>query len=155
MIILKKVVIVLGIVFSILLINNNKEELIIIPNEAIRVRVIANSYDLSDINVKEQLKERVSGKLSDLLENSSNIKEARGIITNNMNFINNFVDKSLKELNYNSKYSINYGMNYFPSKIFKGIVYEKGLYQQVNKCFIDYLYGYCNRQLIRLQRRKC
>ena len=131
MIILKKVVIVLGIVFSILLINNNKEELIIIPNEAIRVRVIANSYDLSDINVKEQLKERVSGKLSDLLENSSNIKEARGIITNNMNFINNFVDKSLKELNYDSKYSINYGMNYFPSKIFKGIVYEKGLYESL------------------------
>ena len=66
-----------------------------------------------------------------MLENSSNIKEARGIITNNMNFINNFVDKSLKELNYNSKYSINYGMNYFPSKIFKGIVYEKGLYESL------------------------
>ena len=36
---------------SVVLISKNKEEYILIPNEAIRVRVIANSDNINDIRV--------------------------------------------------------------------------------------------------------
>ena len=116
---------------SIILISNKKEDYIMIPNEAIRVRVIANSNNNYDINIKEQLKDKLNIELDKLLNNASSIYDVRKIINNNLSFINNYVSKSLKELNYDKKYSINYGMNYFPEKIFKGIKYNSGLYESL------------------------
>ena len=116
---------------SLLLIFNNKEEYILIPNEAIRVRVIANSNNEEDIQVKERLKDKLNKELQDILKNITNINEARKKISSSLDFINNFVDKSLKELNYDKKYSINYGLNYFPEKVFKGLVYSEGLYESL------------------------
>ena len=116
---------------SILLIINNKEEYILIPNEAIRVRVIANSDNEKDIKVKENIKDKLNIELDKLLIKVNDIEEARIKINNNLDFINTFVDKSLKELNYNLDYSVNYGLNYFPQKEFKGIIYNDGLYESL------------------------
>ena len=33
--------------------------------------------------------------------------------------------------NYNLPYSINFGLNYFPEKEYKGIVYEEGYYESL------------------------
>ena len=116
---------------SLLLIYNNKEEYLIIPSEAIRVRVIANSNKKEDIEIKEQLKDKLNIELRKILLNITNISEAREKINDNLDFINKFVDKSLNELNYDNNYSINYGLNYFPEKVFKGLVYSEGLYESL------------------------
>ena len=116
---------------SIFFIINNKEEYILIPNEAIRVRIIANSDTNKDIIIKEELKEKLNIELQQLLEKSKSINETRIIINNNLDFINSFVDKTLKELNYDKYFSINYGMNYFPEKEFKGVLYNSGLYESL------------------------
>lgn len=115
----------------IVLISNNKEEYLTIPNEAIRVRVIANSNSEYDLKIKEELKDKLNNELNILLEKTTNIDDARTIINNNLNYINNFVDKNLKELQYNNSFSINYGLNYFPEKVFKGVLYNSGLYESL------------------------
>lgn len=116
---------------AIVLLINKKEEYLIIPNEAIRVRVIANSNDEYDIKIKEELKDKLNIKINSLLNKALNISDARQIINSNLDFINSFVEKSLKELNYKTDYSINFGMNYFPKKIFKGVLYNSGLYESL------------------------
>ncbi len=113
------------------LIINNKEELILIPNEAIRIRVIANSNNKEDLEVKEQVKDVLNKKVEKLLKNVNTIEEVRKIINNNLEFINKTVEKKLNELNYNTSYSINYGLNYFPNKVFKGIKYDEGYYESL------------------------
>ena len=112
---------------SLLLVFNNKEDYILIPNEAIRVRVIANSNSEDDIIVKEEIKTYLNELLNNLLKNITDINDARKTIIDNNNFINNFVDKKLKELNCNSDFKVNYGMNYFPEKTYKVVVYQEGL----------------------------
>ena len=116
---------------SIILIANNKEEYILIPNEAIRVRVIANSNSDYDIKVKEELKDYINIKINKLINNITNIKEVRKIISNNLNNIHNYVDKKLKSMNYLKSFNINYGLNLFPEKEFKGIKYNSGLYESL------------------------
>lgn len=128
---LKKVIIILGIIMSIYLIYNNQEELILIPNEAIRVRVIANSNSEYDQNVKETLKDKLKIKYDSLLKKSTSIVETRKILNENIEELTTFVDKNLQKLNYNKDFNINYGLNYFPEKNFKGVKYPSGYYESL------------------------
>lgn len=116
---------------SIVLIINKKEEYILIPNEAIRVRVIANSDSDIDIKIKEKVKNDLNIELDKILSNINSLDEARKTINDNIKVINNSVDKSLKESLCNDTYSINYGLNYFPEKEFKGVKYDNGYYESL------------------------
>ena len=116
---------------TIILVSGGKEEYIIIPNEAIRIRVISNSNDQYDIEKKEELKNKLNEKIIKLLSSVDNINDAREIINNNLENINNFVDKTLKELNYTIDYNINYGYNFFPQKLFNDIIYNSGYYESL------------------------
>ncbi len=116
---------------SIYLIYNNQEELILIPNEAIRVRVIANSNSEYDQNVKETLKDKLKIKYDSLLKKSTSIVETRKILNENIEELTTFVDKNLQKLNYNKDFNINYGLNYFPEKNFKGVKYPSGYYESL------------------------
>ena len=116
---------------TIILVSGGKEEYIMIPNEAIRIRVISNSNDQYDIEKKEELKNKLNEKIIKLLSSVDNINDAREIINNNLENINNFVDKTLKELNYTIDYNINYGYNFFPQKLFNDIIYNSGYYESL------------------------
>ena len=116
---------------SMLLIMNNKEEYIYIPNEAIRVRVIANSNSEYDKRIKEKIKDELNNVVDYLTKNINNIVDIRKIINSNLNYIHNYVEKRLEEFNYNKNFTLNYGLNYFPDKIFKGIKYSDGLYESL------------------------
>lgn len=116
---------------SIVLINNNQEDLILIPNEAIRVRVIANSNDDEDIKIKEKLKDIININVEKILKNVKNITDARKKINSNLENIHKIVEKSLKEMKYDKTYNISYGLNYFPKKEFKGTIYDEGYYESL------------------------
>jgi len=127
---LKKITVVLAILM-IFILNDNQVESIIIPNEAIRVRVIANSNEDNDIEVKENVKKDVSEKIYGLLKNVRTIDEARKILQENIPEIDITVERSLKSQNYHKNYSVNYGLNYFPEKKFKGVTYSEGYYESL------------------------
>ena len=100
---------------------------IVIPKEAIRVRVIANSNSDYDQNIKND----VEDKMYNLLKDTRDINTARNIINNNLYNIDNSVEKTLKNNDYKLGYNINFGYNYFPSKEYKGIKYEEGMYESL------------------------
>lgn len=116
---------------TIVLINNNKEELIIIPNEAIRVRVIANSNKKEDIKEKEVIKDNLNTYMNKLLRNKNNYDEVRTTIKSNLNNINEVIENTIEDNNYNETYKVNYGLNLFPEKEFNGIIYPSGYYESL------------------------
>ena len=128
---MKRTILIIGIVMTIILILNNKEELILIPNEAIRIRVIANSNSTEDLSAKEEIKEDLNKFVEKILIGADSIEQARNKIENNLDLITNFVDKKIKDMNYNMNYNISYGYNYFPKKEFKGVLYNEGLYESL------------------------
>lgn len=102
-----------------------------IPDDALRIRVIANSNSDYDQEIKKIVKENIQYKLYELLKNTKGIDQARKIINNNLNDIDNNVKETLQLLNYELGYDINFGLNYFPSKEYKGITYDEGYYESL------------------------
>ncbi len=107
--------------------ENNSEKEIIIPTESIRFRVIANSNEEIDIASKQNLKDYMEDIVYDLIRNSTNKEEANKIIVDNFDYLNKKIYEYLKTDNY----SLDYGVNYFPRKIYKGVIYEEGMYDSL------------------------
>ena len=129
---MKKVMIIIAVIFVPLLFNKNiEEEMIIIPKDSFRIRIIANSNSLDDQYEKNIVKNNVQVYLIDILKNAKTKEDTKDIIKNNMDNINEIVESTLKELNSNNNYKIKLGNNYFPKKEYKGITYESGLYDSL------------------------
>ncbi len=116
---------------SIILVVNNKEEYIFIPQEAIRIRVIANSNSNEDIEIKEIVKNNLNIEINEILKDVKTINDARKVIKDNISNIKLDILKTLNSLGINIPFTVNYGMNFFPEKEFKGIKYENGYYESL------------------------
>ena len=121
---MKKIIIILFFIVVGLVLVNEKEN-ILIPDNAIRFRIIANSNSNEDQELKRTIKKDVEKELFTLLKDVNNINDAREIINNNLNKIDNIVKS------YNVSYDINYGNNYFPTKEYKGVTYDEGNYESL------------------------
>ena len=82
-----------------------KEQLI--PDDAIRIRVIANSNSDYDQNIKLKVKDTLQKDMYKLLENAKNVDEARSIINKNLYLVEKDIDKTLQKEEYPLPFSIN------------------------------------------------
>lgn len=128
---MKKILIVLVVLTMFLIYNEAKEKPIIIPDTAIRLRVIPNSNTSLDQNMKNQVKKYLEQDTYKKLENINSIDEARKIINNNLGNIDTSINNIFKENNYNMDYNINFGYNYFPEKEYKQVKYKEGYYESI------------------------
>lgn len=128
---MKKIVFILFFILLFFLAGNIGEAKVIIPDEAIRLRVIPNSNSEYDQNIKTKVKNNLQQNMTKLLKNSESIDEARQIINENLSIIDNDIKKLLDSEKYPLGYKINFGYNYFPKKEFKGVIYDEGYYESV------------------------
>ena len=124
MIILKKLIVILFLITLVVCVSKNESE-VLIPSDAIRFRIIANSNTLEDQSEKYLIKTEIEPVLSDILMSSNNHDDTKKLINENMYRLEEIIDK------HNIDYSINYGNNYFPEKTYKGIHYKEGNYESL------------------------
>lgn len=103
----------------------------IIPDEAIRVRIIANSNEDYDQSVKMKVKDIVTDDMYNLLKDTKDITSARTKIEKNISLLDDEISNYFNEINYNMSYDINFGYNFFPEKTYKGINYKAGNYESL------------------------
>lgn len=103
----------------------------IIPDDAIRIRIIANSDSEYDQNIKLKVKEQVEHDMYNILKNATELEEARNKIKENLDSVEKNIDKTLQDENYQLPFTVNFGLNYFPEKEFKGLKYKEGYYESV------------------------
>ena len=127
---MKKIILVLAIVLFIFTLNSKKDALII-PKEAIRFRVIANSDTKNDQNTKILIRNALNTQVKKDLSGQNSIEKTRNIIKNNLGNYTDLITSTMEENNIKSAFNINYGMNYFPEKIYKGVKYEEGYYESL------------------------
>ena len=75
------------------------------------------------------MKERLEKELFNILSTAKTTKESEILIKTNMNKIDKIVKEELAQENYS--YNIDYGMNYFPEKEYKGVKYKEGEYKSL------------------------
>ena len=126
-----KKIIVIALVLIIMFTLNNKQKELIIPSDAIRFRVIANSDSIEDQNTKLLVRDTIQTKMTSDLKETSNKEEAKTVLKNEIPSYENLVLNTLNKNNKENSFDINYGMNYFPEKVYKGVKYEEGYYESL------------------------
>ena len=126
---MKKFIIVLAIITTILVIN--KEEKVVIPKEAIRFRVIANSNKEEDQTLKKKVVNNLNSEIRKLTFLDTSLEKSRTNIKNTIPEFSEIIKETLEKNQSKETFTIDYGMNYFPEKEYKGIVYEEGEYESL------------------------
>ena len=128
---MKKILLLLSIISFIYIGLNYKEDDSIIPDEAIRFRVVANSNTVYDQNIKLQVRNTVQNEIFKLIKDSKSIDETRKILKEHQKELYDVTNNKLKELDYNKDFKIKYGFNHFPKKKYKGVTYKEGNYESL------------------------
>ena len=104
---------------------------IVIPDAAIRVRVIANSNSIRDQSMKMKVKEYIENTISRQLVSVSNVEEARDIIHEEISNLEIGIQDIFNKNDYLVSYVVHFGDNFFPEKEYKGVYYEAGAYESL------------------------
>jgi stage II sporulation protein R len=128
---MKKTLILFGGLIVLFWLIKTPGETIFIPKEAIRLRIIANSNSLYDQRIKNTVKEDLQIAIYETLKDTPNIEAAREVLRINLPHFDNTISKTLTKNNYEGVYSIELGNHHFPSKKYKGVVYDEGNYESL------------------------
>ena len=122
---MKRILVILFLISIGLMFSVKEEGKVIIPTSAIRYRIIASSNDFHHQEEKLMIHSEIEPIINTVLMNSSTIDESRENIKEAIPKIENIISK------YNTPYDINYGMNYFPEKVYKDVTYKEGNYESL------------------------
>lgn len=122
---MKKIIVLLFFVTVLIYLTTGNTSGILIPSDAIRFRIIANSNSLEDQVLKMKIREEIEPVFAQIMDSSNSKEETKKLIDQNMSKIEEIIEQ------YNVEYTINYGNNYFPEKEYKGIIYPEGNYESL------------------------
>ncbi len=128
---MKKVIFIILIIILFIFVYVNVNASVIIPGDAIRVRVVPNSNSVIDQNMKEKVKNYVSNYMMLKLDGVTDVKEARDIINDNIKEVNDNIKELFDKNDYDMDFYVSFGNNYFPNKVYKGVIYDAGDYESL------------------------
>ena len=105
-----------------------------IPEQSIRLRILANSDAPGDQLVKREIRDAVVAQMGEWvaeLENPQSLDEARKVIREHLSEIENRVGEELGSRGLNYEYQVELGSVPFPTKLYGGTVYPAGDYEAV------------------------
>ena len=124
---MKKILVIIAVILFLLSINYNNKEEVFIPKDSIRFRIVSNSMNEVDLKTKQELKSYIEDYVYDIVSDAKSSEEADELLVNNLEKISKHINQYLNSNNY----KIDYGINYFPRKVYKGVVYEEGMYKSL------------------------
>ncbi|HBA37300.1 MAG TPA: hypothetical protein DCY94_01125 [Firmicutes bacterium] len=125
---MKRLIILLLLAVGMSILSNSKEY-VEIPASSIRMRVIANSDSEEDQTKKREVKSILEKKLYELVGNLKDEEEVDEVIKGKKEEIDSYVQQEMLKIDIDEVFSSNYGLNYFPEKEFKGLMYKAGNYR--------------------------
>lgn len=104
----------------------------VIPDEAIRLRILANSDSEEDQAIKRLVRDRVNEEVTSWVAHMTDIEEARNLIENNIDEVEAVVGEVLEEEGAADSFTVEYGKNIlFPAKIYDNFLYPQGEYEAI------------------------
>lgn len=103
-----------------------------IPEESIRLRILANSDRPGDQVIKRQVRDAIVEQMNgwvQQLENPLSLTEARQVIESNLALVEDTVKRTLENSGKNYTYQVELGVVPFPTKMYGGAVYPAGDYE--------------------------
>ncbi|NHM30105.1 stage II sporulation protein R [Neobacillus terrae] len=107
-----------------------KEE-IVIPGEAIRLRILANSDMESDQALKHLVRDKVNENITLWVKDLTSIDEARTLIRSKLPEIQKIAENVVEEQKSDQKVKVNFGKVQFPTKLYGEFLYPAGEYEAI------------------------
>lgn len=112
--------------------EGNPSEPLIIPDEAIRLRILANSDTPFDQEIKLRIRDKVNEQITTWVEHLTDIDAARQLISNNTDAIEQTIEGTLRLYNVTYDFQVSYQDNVsFPDKTYGKFHYPAGEYEAV------------------------
>lgn len=104
----------------------------VIPDDAIRLRILANSDEEDDQNIKRLVRDEVSDQISGWVQHMTDIDEARQLIKERIPEITAKAEQVLQKESNGRAVEVEYGENVtFPVKLYDTFLYPAGEYEAV------------------------
>jgi len=100
-----------------------------IPEQSIRLRILANSDSPADQLLKRKVRDAVVDQMNAWVAAPDQIEQARTVIEDNIPKIERLVEETMRSYGYDYEYAVELGQVDFPTKIYGNQVYPAGQYE--------------------------
>ncbi|KFN03624.1 stage II sporulation protein R [Bacillus clarus] len=104
----------------------------VIPKEAVRLRILANSDSDKDQALKRKVRDEVKAQIDSWVADLKSFEEARQVIQSHIPEIEKTVASTLKREGSKETFQVKFGKNIkFPTKVYGNFIYPAGEYEAV------------------------
>lgn len=103
----------------------------VIPDEAIRLRILANSDREADQAVKRLIRDKVNHDITEWVAELTSIQEAREVIISHLDEIQATAENVMAKEGLNQSVKVDFGQAEFPTKLYGQYLYPAGDYEAV------------------------
>ncbi|MFL6555494.1 MAG: stage II sporulation protein R [Bacillus sp. (in: firmicutes)] len=107
------------------------KESIVIPGEAIRLRILANSDFEEDQAIKRKVRDAVNAQISLWVQDLTSMQEARKVINSKLPEIQAIAEQVVREQKSDQSVKVEFGKVQFPTKLYGQFLYPAGEYQAI------------------------
>ncbi|MFD1435361.1 stage II sporulation protein R [Kroppenstedtia eburnea] len=100
-----------------------------IPDEAIRLRILANSDSEGDQRVKRQVRDEVIREIGTWAQKPTTLKEARQLVRSRLPRLEGIAEQTLRDNGFSYPVKVRFGEVPFPTKLYGDKVYPAGKYE--------------------------
>ncbi|WP_102348226.1 stage II sporulation protein R [Bacillus sp. Marseille-P3661] len=105
---------------------------VVIPDEAIRLRILANSDSPADQELKRDIRDAVNAEITTWVEELTSIEDARDLIESRISEVEEIASEHLEQAGINQEVNVQFNRNVsFPTKIYGNFIYPAGEYEAI------------------------
>lgn len=108
--------------------NAGPNAVVAIPDEAIRLRILANSDADKDQQLKRKVRDAVNAQINGWVAELTSVDEAKRVIRSHLPEIEQTVARVLRQEQSSQSYHVQFGSVQFPTKVYGNYVYPAGTY---------------------------
>ncbi|MCL7747913.1 stage II sporulation protein R [Halalkalibacter alkaliphilus] len=99
--------------------------------EAVRLRILANSDSVRDQALKREIRDEVNAAITEMVLGVGDLEEGKAMIEDNLAKIEDIVERELAKMGMDQSFEVSFSKVEFPTKLYGDIVYPAGLYDAV------------------------
>jgi stage II sporulation protein R len=100
-----------------------------IPEESIRLRILANSDSAQDQALKREIRDAIIARMADWVVGPHSLDEARAVVNAHLPEFDQLVGEMIASRGYNYPHTVELGVVPFPTKMYGNDVYPAGDYE--------------------------
>jgi stage II sporulation protein R len=122
-----------GTIFSLSIPKNEvtANDALIIPNDAIRLRILANSDSSHDQEIKRLVRDEVNKEITKWVSDIASKEEAKKVMQSGLPELQQIAEQVLEEENANQTVKVEFGKVEFPTKLYGQFLYPAGEYEAI------------------------